>query len=83
MAGAAQTGATYKVKAGDSPSKIAATVAHDGNRWKELVAANPQKKRAKDGNFATLVPGEVLQLPASWSTATAPLKSIHVPQGGA
>src|SRR5262249_44348011 len=38
---AAPASATYKVKAGDSPSKIAAALVHDGNRWRELVAANP------------------------------------------
>ena len=76
------TPTTYKVKAGDSPSKIAAALVHDGNRWKELVAANPQKKRAHDGNFASLMPGEVLQLPASWSPA-APTHPAQLPQGGA
>lgn len=82
MPSSAPEGATYKVKPGDSPSKIAAALVHDGNRWKELVAANPQKKRAKDGNFASLVPGELLQLPASWGANSAPVKPAHVPQGG-
>ncbi len=59
--------ASYRVKGGDSPSKIAAALVGNGNRWKELVAANPQKKLAPNGNFASLVPGELLQLPASWS----------------
>jgi nucleoid-associated protein YgaU len=72
--------ATYKVKPGDSPSKIAATLVHDGNRWKELVAANPQKKRAPNGNFATLVPGEVLQLPSSWANG---VPARPTAQGGA
>jgi nucleoid-associated protein YgaU len=75
--------ASYKVKPGDSPSKIAAAIVHDGNRWKELVAANPQKKRAANGNFASLVPGEVLQLPPSWGPPAAPAKSQPAPQGGA
>jgi nucleoid-associated protein YgaU len=81
-------GGTYKVKAGDNPSKIAAALVHDGNRWKELIAANPQKKKAANGNFASLHPGEVLELPASWTTPTngasaTPLALVHAPQGGA
>jgi nucleoid-associated protein YgaU len=64
--------ASYRVKAGDSPSKIAASLVGNGNRWKELVAANPQKKIAANGNFASLVPGEILQLPPSWSANGAP-----------
>jgi nucleoid-associated protein YgaU len=60
--------ATYRVKPGDSPSKIAAALVHNGNHWKELVAANPQKKVAPNGNFTSLVPGELLQLPPSWAS---------------
>jgi nucleoid-associated protein YgaU len=60
------TSGTYVVQAGDFPIKIARKLVHDEARWPELVAANPTKKRAPDGNFATLLPGEVLQLPASW-----------------
>ncbi len=56
----------YVVQAGDFPIKIAKKITGDGNRWKELVAANPEKKRAADGNFASLLPGETLKLPASW-----------------
>jgi nucleoid-associated protein YgaU len=63
--------ATYRVKPGDSPAKIAAALVHKGSRWKELVSANPQKKLAPNGNFATLVPGELLQLPPSWTSNTA------------
>jgi nucleoid-associated protein YgaU len=66
------TDGTYTVLPGDFPIKIAQKLVHDGSRWKELVAANPNKKRAADGNFATLLPGEVLKLPASW-TAAPPL----------
>jgi hypothetical protein len=61
---------------------------HDGTRWKELIAANPLKKKAANGNFASLQPGEVLEVPASWTTPTngasaAPIALAHAPQGGA
>jgi hypothetical protein len=61
----------YKVAAGDFPIRIAAKLTGDGNRWPELVAANPQKKTSTDGNFASLQPGEVLHLPESWGPAPA------------
>ena len=46
---------TYKVVAGDTPWAIAARFLGNGNRWIELVKANPQ--------IAILVPGDVLKLP--------------------
>jgi nucleoid-associated protein YgaU len=61
---------TYVVQSGDSAWKIAQKLAGSGLKWKELVAANPQKKRAADGNFATLFAKEVLRVPASWTTVT-------------
>jgi nucleoid-associated protein YgaU len=61
------TGGTYVVKSGDFPIKIAQKLTGDGNRWKELIAANPSKKVAPNGTFAQLMPGEILNLPASWS----------------
>jgi nucleoid-associated protein YgaU len=72
------TSGTYTVQAGDFPIKIAQKIVHDASRWKELVAANPNKKRAPDGNFATLLPGEVLKLPASW-TADPPMFDSKAP----
>jgi hypothetical protein len=77
------TSGTYTVLSGDFPIKIAQKLVHDGGRWKELIAANPNKKRAADGNFASLLPGEVLHLPASWvdtNAAKAPVLSL--PMGG-
>lgn len=62
---------TYTVVKGDSAWRIAQKLTGDGNRWRELVEANPQKKRANNGNFATLYAGEVLNLPDSWVTKTA------------
>jgi len=62
------SGHTYRVVAGDSPSRIAKRLTGNDGRWRELVAANPQKAKQPNGNFKSLLPGEVLQLPASWSS---------------
>jgi hypothetical protein len=64
------------VRPGDSASTIAQHLVHDGHRWPELVAANPSKPKEHDGNFASLRPGEILQLPATWR---APVAQHHMP----
>ncbi len=74
----ATTSGTYVVQSGDFPIKIAQKLVHDGTRWMELVEANPNKKRAADGNFATLLPGEVLQLPASWGVPPT-FEAVNLP----
>lgn len=65
--------ATYIVEAGDTPIKIARKVVGDGNRWRELILANPTKPTkpsgADKGNFVSLRVGERLSLPKSWETA--------------
>jgi nucleoid-associated protein YgaU len=84
------TGTRYVVEAGDNPSKIALKVVHNGNRWQELVAANPQKPRAANGNFKTLLPGEILTLPASWgggggaspAPSTTVTPAVFIPTSG-
>jgi nucleoid-associated protein YgaU len=63
--------ATYTVVSGDSAWRIAQKLTGDGNRWRELRDANPDKPRSNDGNFKTLFAGEVLKLPDSWVTKTA------------
>ena len=73
------TSGTYTVLPGDFPIKIAQKLIHDGNRWPELVAANPLKKKAVDGNFATLLPGEVLQLPSSWGVPST-FEAVSLPR---
>jgi nucleoid-associated protein YgaU len=54
--------ATYTVKSGDFPFKIAEMFTGDGNRWKELQAANPDKPSF----LKTFLAGWVLKLPESW-----------------
>ena len=73
------TSGTYTVISGDYPIKIAQKLTGDGSRWRQLVAANPQKKLAADGNFATLLPGEVLKLPASWAASSPSVPPAPVP----
>jgi nucleoid-associated protein YgaU len=63
-------GGAYKVERGDSPSRIAKKVTGNDRRWPELVKANPGKSTTPDGNFKSLQPGEVLALPASWTSST-------------
>lgn len=46
---------------------IAQKMTGDGMRWRELVAANPQKARGVSGGFQTLTPGETICIPASWA----------------
>lgn len=73
-AGLESDGAAYRVENGDNAWAIAKKLTKDGNRWRELVKANPQKKtNPKDGNFATLFAGEKLTLPASWRQSVGPV----------
>jgi hypothetical protein len=76
---ATPTSGSYVVQSGDFPIKIAKKLVHDEARWTELVAANPAKRRAADGNFASLLPGEVLQLPASWGVPPA-FEAVSLPR---
>ena len=73
------TNGTYTVLSGDFPIKIAQKLTGNGNRWHELIAANPQKKTGADGNFVTLLPGEILRLPASWPGAMPAPAPIAIP----
>jgi len=57
----------YRVRAGDHPWLLATRATGNGARWPELVAANPQKKRAASGNFAMLLPAELLTIPHGWN----------------
>jgi hypothetical protein len=74
-AGLESNATIYRAESGDSPWKIAVKLVNSGNRWPELVAANPKKPRVKEGankgSFATLFAGEALKLPASWTAKHA------------
>jgi len=66
--GLAADGQTYTVESNDYGVKIAQKLTGDGNRWRELRAANPQVRGRPDPTNAGFViyPGDVLQLPESW-----------------
>jgi len=67
--GLEEGGTIYVVETNDNPWKIAERLTGDGNRWRELVKANPQKKvDSKTGNFAGLWTGNRLNVPESWQT---------------
>jgi len=55
---------TVTVVAGDSLWRIAEEAMGDGARWRELVAANPEKGWTED--HAMIHPGERIKLPESW-----------------
>jgi len=63
---ATRTYTALQVKPGqaESASVIAKKFTGDGNRWRELLQANPQYANAKLG--MAYKPGTVLTLPASW-----------------
>ncbi len=58
---------TYTTKAGETGTTIAKDITGNGNRWNELVAANPETKDATYG--MKFNPGKTLKLPASWVAA--------------
>jgi nucleoid-associated protein YgaU len=55
--------ATVTVKRGDSLYAIAQDLTGDGNRWKELADANPDKQWTET---YIIQPGEELRVPKSW-----------------
>ncbi len=75
---------TYVVASGDYPIKITQKFTGNGNRWKELIAANPDKPTRADGAWTTLMPGEVIKLPQAWNNrdaAKAPSLALPPPGG--
>jgi nucleoid-associated protein YgaU len=60
-----ETGQDYvTVVEGDSLWRIAKEGVGDGNRWRELAAANPDRKW--DDQHTTIHHGEQIKLPESW-----------------
>jgi hypothetical protein len=58
---------TYTAKAGETGTTIARDITGNGNRWTELVTANPETKDATIG--MRFNPGKSLKLPTSWVAA--------------
>lgn len=67
-AGLDESGTKYIVEKGDSPWAIAQKLTGNGNRWKELLPVNTDKKPSVDKNVWV---GEVLNLPSSWQKPVA------------
>jgi lysophospholipase L1-like esterase len=59
-------GPRIRVEPGDTPFAIARAYVGEPLRWPELTRANPDKNTTASGNFVSLVPGELLFIPASW-----------------
>lgn len=75
---------TYVVISGDYPIKITQKFSGNGNRWKELIAANPDKPTRADGAWTTLMPGEIIKLPQAWNNnvaAKAPSLALPAARG--
>jgi len=62
------SGTTYIVEKGDGPWAIAQKLTGNGNRWKELLAYNKDKKPTIDKNIWV---GEVINLPPTWQKPVA------------
>lgn len=68
----------WKNESGDSPWRVAQVVTGDGNRYKELFAANPTKA-VSGGNFTSFLVGERIALPTTWNLYIA---EDGTPSGG-
>ena len=73
---------TYVVASGDYPIKITQKFTGNGNRWKELIAANPDKPTRPDGAWTTLLPGEIIVLPSAWNTNVSARPALALPAAG-
>lgn len=72
----------WVIRSGDTPSGIASKVAHDANRWRELLAVNPGLKVVTASNGTTQVtpfnPGQRITIPPSWMGTAAPVATQPV-----
>lgn len=66
-------GTSWRIQGnGDFPFKVAQTVVGDGNRWKEILAVNPELHLMSNGNIPQWTKGRVVQLPPSWFPSAIP-----------
>ena len=79
-AGLSPDAATYTVEAGDSAWKITQKLTSNGNRYRELLAANKDRPQTGEPtpNFKFLNKGNVLKLPGTWKSLLAPTLKADV-----
>lgn len=71
---AIQTPATYTIRSGDTPYGLAQRYAGAGNRWREILSANPSLRTVTRGGVTQIDPwnvGQVIAWPSGWSSPGA------------
>ncbi len=67
-------GTSWRIQGnGDWPFNVAQQVVGDGNRWKEILAVNPELTLQKNGNIPQWTKGRVIELPPSWFPTMVPV----------
>ncbi|HMG13313.1 MAG TPA: hypothetical protein VK571_09065 [Gemmatimonadaceae bacterium] len=74
-------GTSWRIQGnGDWPAKVAKTVVGAENRWKEILAVNPNLKLQSNGNIPQWTKGTVIQLPPGWfPSAIIPVSAAPPP----
>lgn len=77
----------HRVRRGDTPYNIAKRYSGDGNRYRELLEANPGFKADTKSGWKQLMTGDVIAIPEGWSNPDAPVEPaprnalVELPRG--